>query len=102
MPAPDLPGRPDRLRRDVTAAAPGMKWAGDIAHGPARRGSAHPAVVVDCSPGKIIGRAIAGRMRAGLVTEAMAAPGPSTDPRCHGPPPRIEELNTRRPNTRNS
>ena len=40
------------------------------------------------SRGGVVGRAIAGRMRAGLVAEAsaMAAPGPSTDPWCHGPP----------------
>ena len=87
-PAPDLPGRPDRLRRDFTATAPGMRRMGGITHAPARRGSAHPAVVMDCSPGKIIGHAIAGHMRTGLVTgaSAMAAPGPSTDPWCHGPP----------------
>ena len=38
--------------------------------------------------GGVVGRAIAGRMRTGLVTEAlaMAVPGPSTDPWCHGPP----------------
>ncbi|ERK59099.1 hypothetical protein HMPREF0682_2833, partial [Propionibacterium acidifaciens F0233] len=38
--------------------------------------------------GGVVGGAIAGRMRAGLVAgaSAMAAPGPSTDPWCHGPP----------------
>ena len=50
VPAPDLPGRP--AGRGVTAAAPGMRRVGGIAHGPARRGSAHPAVVVDCIPGR--------------------------------------------------
>ena len=44
------PARP--AGRDVTATAPGMRRVGDITHGPARRGSAHPAVVVDCSPGR--------------------------------------------------
>ena len=86
VPAPDFPGRPGRLRRDVTATAPGMRRVGGIAHGPARRGFAYLAVVMDCFSKKIVGRAIAGRMRAGLVTEAlaMAAPGLSTDPWCHG------------------
>ena len=38
--------------------------------------------------GGVVGGAIAGRMRAGLVAgaSAMAAPGPSADPRCQGPP----------------
>ena len=37
--------------------------------------------------GGVVGRAIAGRMRAGLVAGAlaMAVPGPSTDPWCQGP-----------------
>ena len=38
--------------RGVAAAAPGMRWVGGVAHGPARRGFAYPAVVVDCFPGK--------------------------------------------------
>ena len=72
VPAPDFPGRPDRLRRDFTATAPGMKWVGGIAHGPIRRGFAYLAVVVDCFPGGVVGRAIAGRMRVGLVAGALA------------------------------
>ena len=44
------PARP--AGRGVAAAAPGMRRVGGIAHGPARRGSAHPAVVMDCSPGR--------------------------------------------------
>ena len=72
VPAPDLPGRPDRLRRDFTATAPGMKWVGGITHIPTWQGFAHPAVVMDCFSKKIIGHAIAGHMRTGLVTEALA------------------------------
>ena len=44
------PARP--AGRGFAAAAPGMRWVGGIAHGPARRGFAHLAVVVDCSPGR--------------------------------------------------
>ena len=86
VPAPDFPGRPDRLRRDFTATAPGMRRVGDITYVPTWQGFAYLAVVMDCFSKKIIGHAIAGHMRTGLVTEAlaMAAPGPSTDPWCHG------------------
>ncbi|WP_455130247.1 IS3 family transposase, partial [Propionibacterium acidifaciens] len=72
VPAPDFPGRPDRLRRDFTATAPGMKWVGDITYIPTWQGFAYLAVVMDCFSKKIIGHAIAGRMRTGLVTEALA------------------------------
>ncbi|ERK51550.1 hypothetical protein HMPREF0682_2770 [Propionibacterium acidifaciens F0233] len=43
-------------------------------------------------------------MRAGLVAEASAtaAPGPSTDPRCHGPPLGSRGLDARRPDARDS
>ena len=72
VPAPDLPGRPDRLRRDVTATAPGMRRVGDITYVPTWQGFAYLAVVMDCFSKKIIGHAIAGHMRTGLVTEALA------------------------------
>ena len=71
MPAPDLPGRPGRLRRGVAAAAPGMRRVGDITHAPARRGSAHPAVVVDCIPGK---------GSSGARSPVACAPGSSPGP----------------------
>ena len=79
-----------------------MKRAGDITHIPAWQGSAHLAVVMDCFTRKIIGHAIAGRMRTGLAARApaMAARGPPAGPRCRGPPARTEELDARRPNTR--
>ena len=72
VPAPDFPGRPGRLRRDVTATAPGMRRVGDITYIPTWQGFAYLAVVMDCFSKKIIGHAIAGRMRTGLVTEASA------------------------------
>ena len=45
--AADLPGRPDRLRRNVTADAPAVTWAGDITlhPGPGKGGSPHLATV---------------------------------------------------------
>ena len=104
VPAPDLPGRPDRLRRDVTATAPGMKWVGDITHGPTWQGFAYLAVVMDCSPGR--GRRARDRRshahrtrhrglghgRAGPVHRSVVSRSFT----------RIEELDARRPNTRNS
>ena len=45
---------------------------GGITHIPTWQGFAHPAVVMDCFSKKIIGHAIAGHMRTGLVTEALA------------------------------
>ena len=88
VPAPDLPGRPDRLRRDVTATAPGMRRMGGITHGPTRRGSAHPAVVMDCSPGRGH-RARDRRSHAHRTRHRGLGHGRaelSTDPWCHGPP----------------
>ena len=81
VPAPDLPGRPDRLRRNFTATAPGMRRMGGITHGPTRRGSAHPAVVMDCSPGK---------GSSGARSPVACAPGSSPGPRpwpCGACPP---------------
>ena len=49
-----------------------MRRVGGITHGPIRRGFAYLAVVMDCFSKKIIGHAIAGHMRTGLVTEALA------------------------------
>ena len=72
VPAPDLCDRPDRLRRDFTATAPGMKWVGDITYVPTWQGFAYLAVVMDCFSKKIVGHAIAGHMRTGLVTQALA------------------------------
>ena len=81
-----------------------MRRVGDITYIPTWRGFDHLAVVMDCFSKKIIGHAIAGHMRAGLVAgaSAVAAPGPSADPWCHGLPLGSGGLDARRPNTRNS
>ena len=61
---------------------------GDITYIPTWQGFAYLAVVMDCFSKKIIGHAIAGHMRTGLVTEAlaMAAPGLPANPWRHGLP----------------
>ena len=74
------PARPP-AGRGVTATAPGMRRVGGVAHGPTRRGSAHPAVVMDCIPGK---------GSSGARSPVACAPGSSPGPRpwpCRARPP---------------
>ena len=85
VPAPDPPGRPGRRPRGFAATAPGMRRVGGTAHGPARRGSAHPAVVMDCSPGRGR-RARDRRSHARRTRRRGLGHGLSADPWCHGPP----------------
>ena len=73
------PARP--AGRGVAAAAPGMRRVGGIAHGPARRGSAHPAVVVDCFPGEGSSGA-----RSPVACAPGSSPGPRPWPRGARPP----------------
>ena len=75
------PGRRRRRARDETGGRH-RAWSGPAGiRPPGGRRGLHPG-------GGVVGRAIAGRMRAGLVAgaSAMAVPGPSADPWCHGPP----------------
>ena len=86
VPAPDFPGRPDRLRRDVTATAPGMRRVGDITYVPTWQGFAYLAVVMDCFPGKGH-RARDRRSHAHRTRHRGLGHGRaelSTDPWCHG------------------
>ncbi|MEU4407079.1 integrase core domain-containing protein [Streptosporangium sp. NPDC023963] len=52
------PGIPDLAGRDFTAPAPGMRFAGDIAHIPTWEGFLQPATVIDCCSKKVAGRAM--------------------------------------------
>ncbi|SPF67125.1 Integrase, catalytic core [Propionibacterium ruminifibrarum] len=84
-PAPDLPGRPDRLGRDFTATAPGMKWVGDITYIPTWQGFAYLAVVMDCFSRKIVGHTNR-RSHAHRTRHPSPGYGPAklpTNPRCH-------------------
>ena len=85
--AADLPGRPDRLRRNVTADAPAVRRVGDT--------TLHPDLARIRLPGhghgaasgkKIIGHAMTGHMRTGLTGEAPTRghQGPPTGPGRHG------------------
>ena len=48
VPAQDLGERPDLLRRDFTAQAPGRKWCGDITYVRTWAGFIYLATVLDC------------------------------------------------------
>ena len=87
--AADLPGRPDRLRRNVTADAPAVTRVGDT--------TLHPDLARIRLPGhghgaasgkKIIGHAMTGHIRTGLTGEAPTRghQGPPTGPGRHGVP----------------
>ena len=79
VPAEDLDERPDLLRRDFTANEPGKKLCGDI---PPQAGGApsyvrtwagfiYLATVLDCCTKKVVGYAMADRMRTSLVCQAI-------------------------------
>ena len=77
-PAPDLVGR------DFTAARPGTKLVGDITYLPTIEGWWFLATVIDLATREVIGYAMAGHHRAGLVTDAlrMAAGRGGLQPGC--------------------
>ena len=65
---------PDLLRRDFTAAAPNVKYVGDITYLPLATGSnLYLATVIDCFSGRVAGWAIAEHMRTELVKDALKA-----------------------------
>jgi transposase InsO family protein len=63
---------PDLAKRQFWAPAPGCVHAGDITYLPIADGSnLYLATVIDLASRRLVGRAIAGHMRAGLVIEAL-------------------------------
>ena len=71
IPADDLDDRPDLVRRDFTAAKPGMKWVGDITYIRTWVGFVYLATVLDCCTKKVVGYAMADHMRTDLVCDAI-------------------------------
>lgn len=71
IPADDLDKRPDLVRRDFTAPAPGLKWVGDITYIPTWEGFCYLATVLDCCTKKVVGYAIADHMRTELIEQAL-------------------------------
>ena len=71
VPAADLAGRPDLVKRDFTADAPARKLVGDITYIHTREGFVYPACRHRAaSSKKIVGYAIAEHMRTELVQNA--------------------------------
>ena len=71
MPAADLAGRPDLVKRDFTADAPARKLVGDITYIHTREGFVYLATVMDCYSKRIVGYAMAEHMRTELVQNAL-------------------------------
>ena len=68
---------PDLIRRDFTAAMPGLKLTGDISCFRTGEGWLCLATVLDLCSKELIGYAIAPHMRAGLAVEAITAACPT-------------------------
>ncbi|MFE2374623.1 IS3 family transposase [Streptomyces sp. NPDC059398] len=74
VPDPAAAKAPDLIGRDFTAQAPNAKYVGDITYLPIDGGKCcYPATVIDLASRRLAGWAIAARMRADLVTDALAA-----------------------------
>jgi putative transposase len=64
---------PDLIRREFTAAMPGLKLTGDISCFPTGEGWLYLATVLDLCSKELIGYAIASHMRARLAIDAITA-----------------------------
>lgn len=71
VPAEDLDTRPDLVKRDFSAPAPGMKWVGDITYIRTWAGFVYLATVLDCATKKVIGYSLADHVRTDLVCDAI-------------------------------
>lgn len=67
----DLPVAPNLLGQDFTAAAPNHKWVGDITYLWTDQGWLYLAVVIDLYSRLVVGWAMAERMTADLVCDAL-------------------------------
>jgi putative transposase len=63
---------PDLVRRDFTAAAPGLKMVGDITYIPTWEGWVYLATVIDCHTKAVIGWAMDDNYRTPLIERAIA------------------------------
>lgn len=71
IPAEDEITRPDLLRRDFTADAPGQRLVGDITYLRTSEGWLYLATVIDLFNREVVGWSMAAHMRAELVCDAL-------------------------------
>lgn len=67
----DLPVAPNLLAQDFTASAPNQKWVGDITYLWTDEGWLYLAVLLDLYSRQVVGWALAERMTASLVCDAL-------------------------------
>lgn len=72
VPAADLKERPNRVKRDFKVSAPARKRVGDITYIRTWQGFVYLETVMDCYSKKIIGYALADRMKTSLIQKALA------------------------------
>ena len=71
IPAADAVDRPDLLRRDFTAVAPGVRFVGDITYLRTGQGWLYLATVIDLFNREVVGWSMASHMRTGLIADAL-------------------------------
>ena len=67
----DQASPPDLVRRDFSATAPNRLWVADITYVPTGSGFLYLAVAVDAFSRRVVGWAMAGHLRTGLVLAAL-------------------------------
>ena len=82
VPDPAAAARADLIRRDfaVNAAAVNTRWCGDITYVPTREGWLYLATVIDIASRRIVGFAMAERLRTELVADALTNAVAARDP----------------------
>ena len=68
---PGAPKGPDLVERDFTADGPDQLWVADITYVPTGSGFLYLAVVLDAFSRRVVGWAMAGHLRTGLVLAAL-------------------------------
>jgi transposase InsO family protein len=82
VPDPAAAARADLIRRDfaVNAAAVNTRWCGDITYLPTWEGWLYLATVIDIASRRVVGFALAERLRTELVADALANAVAARDP----------------------
>jgi transposase InsO family protein len=82
VPDPAAAARADLIRRDfaVDAAALNTRWCGDITYLPTWEGWLYLATVIDIASRRVVGFALAERLRTSLVADALANAVAARDP----------------------